>query len=59
MNTSFILQSTIEVILAVGFIWGLFNESKLAKLERRLFAKIKAVCVRQSKPSRTENFVCL
>lgn len=41
MNTTFVLQSTIEIILCVGFIWGLFNENKLARLERKLFAKIK------------------
>ncbi len=46
MNTTFVLQSTIEIILAVGFIWGLFNESKLARLEKKLFAKIKSVCGR-------------
>ena len=43
MNSTFVFQSTIEIALAVFFIWGLFNEEKLAKLEKKLFAKIKAV----------------
>lgn len=43
MNTTFVLQSTIEIILAIGFIWGLFNEHKLARLEKKLFAKLKAI----------------
>lgn len=43
MNTAFALQSTIEIILSVGFIWGVFNEGKLAKLEKKLFAKIKGI----------------
>lgn len=41
MNLTFALQSTIEIILGVAFIWGIFNENKLARLERKLFAKIK------------------
>jgi len=41
MNTTFALQSTIEIILAIGFIWGIFNEDKLAKLEKKLFSKLK------------------
>ncbi len=44
MNTTFIFQSSIEIILAIGFIWGLFNENKLARLEKKLFAKIKSAC---------------
>ena len=43
MNTTFALQSTIEIILAIGFIWGIFNEHKLARIERKLFAKIKKI----------------
>lgn len=41
MNLTFALQSTIEIILSAAFIWGIFNENKLARLERKLFAKIK------------------
>ena len=41
MNSTFALQSTIEIILAITFIWGVFNEEKLARLEKKLFAKIR------------------
>lgn len=40
MNTMFLIQSTVEVILSVFFIWGLFNESKLAVAEKKLFKRI-------------------
>ena len=43
MNSTFVLQSTIEIILTVGFIWGLFNEHKLARIEKKLFSKIKSI----------------
>ena len=39
MSNTFIIQTTIELFLAVFFIWGLFNEPKLAKLEKKLFSK--------------------
>ncbi len=43
MNTPFVLQSVIEIILGAFFIWGLFNEPKLARLERKLFHKINSI----------------
>lgn len=40
MNT-FVLQSTLEILLGAFFIWGLFNEDVLAKLEKRFLKSIK------------------
>ena len=47
MNSTFVLQSTVEIILTVGFIWGLFNEHKLARIEKKLFSKIKSIRAKQ------------
>lgn len=35
-----ITQSIIEITIAALFIAGLFNEDKLARLERKLFKKL-------------------
>lgn len=40
MNTH-IITSIIEILLTVFFIWGVWNENKLAMLEKRLIKKIK------------------
>lgn len=40
MNVTFAVQSVIEIVLSIFFIWGLFNESKLALVERKLLRKI-------------------
>ena len=42
MTQGFAIHSTVEIILSVLFIWGLFHEEKLARLERRIFAKLIA-----------------
>ena len=42
MSSAHITQSTIEIIIAAFFIWGLFNEEKLAKWERKLFKNLKS-----------------
>ncbi len=41
MSTPHLIQSIIEIALTVFFIWGVWNEPKLAKAERKLFKKIK------------------
>ncbi len=50
MTNTYLIQTLIELSLAVFFIWGLFNETKLAKLERKLFKKFckKEKAVEQS-----------
>lgn len=40
MSNGFVIQSTVEIILSVLFIWGLFHEEKLAKLERKIFSRL-------------------
>jgi len=40
MNNTFMIQSIVELTLVIFFIWGIFNEPKLAKLEKKLFSKI-------------------
>jgi hypothetical protein len=35
------LKITIEILLTVFFIWGVWNENKLATLEKRLIEKLK------------------
>lgn len=42
MSNGFVIQSTVEIILSVLFIWGLFHEEKLARLERKAFSKLKS-----------------
>lgn len=41
MTTPHLIQSIIEIGLTVFFIWGLYNEEKIAKWEKRLFKKIR------------------
>lgn len=41
MTNTHALASIIEVALTVFFIWGLFNEEKLAVAEKKLFARLK------------------
>lgn len=41
MSTPHLIQSIIEIALTVFFIWGVWNEPKLAKAEKRLYKKIK------------------
>lgn len=41
MTTTHAIQSIIEIALTVFFIWGVFNEPKLAKLEKKLFARFR------------------
>lgn len=36
-----IFQSIIEIIITMLFIIGIFNENKIAALEKRIFEKIK------------------
>lgn len=40
MGISFTLLTILEVALGVFFIWGFWNEEKLADLEEKLFEKI-------------------
>jgi ABC-type uncharacterized transport system ATPase subunit len=40
MSTTFSLLTIIEVALGIFFIWGFWNEEKLADLEDKLFAKL-------------------
>lgn len=40
MSVSFTLVTILEVALGVFFIWGFWNEEKLADLEDKLFEKI-------------------
>lgn len=42
MANIFSAETVIQGILCVFFIWGLFNEQKLALAERKAFAFIKA-----------------
>lgn len=42
MSSVHITQSIIEIIIAAFFIWGLFNEEKLAKWEHKLFKNLKS-----------------
>ena len=40
MGVSFTLLTILEVALGVFFIWGFWNEEKLADLEDKLFEKM-------------------
>lgn len=40
MTTTFSLITLIEVALGIFFIWGFWNEEKLADLEDKFFAKL-------------------
>ncbi len=40
MTTTHAIQSVVEIALTVFFIWGVWNESTLAKLEKKLFSKL-------------------
>ncbi len=40
MGISFTLLTILEVALGVFFIWGFWNEEKLADLEEKLFEKL-------------------
>ncbi len=35
------LQTAFELFLVIAVIWGIFNEGRLASLERRLFSVIR------------------
>lgn len=56
MDNSFVITTVIQGLLCAFFIWGLFNENKLAILERRVFAYIKAYIrvIRCNKMSKTD-----
>ena len=41
METRFILTTIFEIVVAAFIIYGLFNEDKFAKAERRAFAVLK------------------
>lgn len=41
MTTTHAIQSIIEIALTVFFIWGVFNEPMLARLEKKLFARFR------------------
>ena len=40
MTTTHAIQSIIEIALTMFFIWGVWNEGTLARLEKKLFAKL-------------------
>ena len=40
MSVSFTLVTILEVVLGIFFIWGFWNEEKLADLEDKLFKKM-------------------
>lgn len=40
MTNTHLIQSIIEIALTVFFIWGVWNEPTLAKLEKKLFSKL-------------------
>ena len=40
MTTTFSLITILEVALGVFFIWGFWNEEKLADFEDKIFAKL-------------------
>ncbi len=40
MKDIFVIQTIIEILFIFFFIWGLFNEEKIAKFERKFFAKL-------------------
>lgn len=43
MNTTYAIQSGIEIALSIFFIWGLFHEKTLAVLEKKLLRKLFGV----------------
>lgn len=49
MSVSFTLATIFEVALGVFFIWGFWNEEKLADLEDKLFEKMGIRRCRRSK----------
>lgn len=51
MGTSFTLLTIFEVALGIFFIWGFWNEEKLADLEDKLFKKMG---IRRNKRSRAK-----
>ena len=51
MGTSFTLLTILEVTLGIFFIWGFWNEEKLADLEDKLFKKLG---IRRRKRSRAK-----
>ena len=51
MGISFTLLTIFEVALGVFFIWGFWNEEKLADLEDKLFEKLG---IHRSKRSRAK-----
>lgn len=43
MSTTFSLLTIIEVALGIFFIWGFWNEDKIADFEDKIFAKMGIV----------------
>ncbi len=43
MSTTFSLLTIIEVALGIFFIWGFWNEDKVADFEDKIFAKMGIV----------------
>lgn len=41
MTSLFALQTIFEILLVAAVIWGIFNEERLASLEKRLFACVR------------------
>lgn len=44
MSTAHEIQTAIEIIIVGAVIVGLFNESKLAAFEQKIFKKIASIC---------------
>ena len=41
MSTAHTIQTALEILIASALIVGLFNESRLAKFERKMLSKFK------------------
>ncbi|MBE6762157.1 MAG: hypothetical protein E7551_07705 [Ruminococcaceae bacterium] len=54
MSVSYTLLTILEVALGIFFIWGFWNEEKLADLEDKLFAKMGIRRRRRSKAKITQ-----
>ena len=60
MSTPHLIQTIIEIAFGVFFIWGFWNEEKLANFEDKIIAKWKARKSKKFVPHYTEDsFVAL